>query len=140
MALNYIKQKLTELPGEMHKSAFTVETFHLRVFAMINIIKQTKMNIDIFRALITGKYTFFYRQKCNVSKNWFQYEVMSSSLEISKQKSVSLEYVLWTYVQTIGHVLWFLIWKLENISMFKIKQFIDQRGNHLGNFWMTRNK
>lgn len=59
MALNYIKQKLTELPGEIHKSAFTVETFHLRIFAMINIIKQTKMNIDILRALITGKYTFF---------------------------------------------------------------------------------
>lgn len=59
MALNYIKQKLTELPGEIHKSAFRVETFHLKIFAMINIIKQTKMNIDILRALITGKYTFF---------------------------------------------------------------------------------
>ena len=59
MALNYIKQKLTEIPGEIHKSAFTVETFHLKIFAMINITKQTKMNIYILRALITGKYTFF---------------------------------------------------------------------------------
>lgn len=50
---------MTELPGEIHKSTFIVETFHLRIFSVISIIKQTKMNIDIFRTLITGKYAFF---------------------------------------------------------------------------------
>lgn len=42
IALKCIKQKLTELPGEILKSALIVDPFHLRTFSVIDIIKHTK--------------------------------------------------------------------------------------------------
>lgn len=68
MALQCIKQKLTELPGEIHKSAFVVELFHLRISSVIGIIKQTKKDIGDLKnkfdlidilTLITGQCAFF---------------------------------------------------------------------------------